>query len=285
MIIEKYISKLSIGDALANTIVFLYLLPLLVLGQDAYVGINDNLDAHIIWYRILTANGLIFADSFIPISEIMSAPRLSLYNEFYLLFWIHYLFDTFPAIVINKFIIHFTALWGMYLFLKELKLSRTSVTFGALFFALLPFSQFWGISIAGQPLVLYVLFKIGDKGIKFRYLIPLIIYTLYSNFYSVSFFYLTAISVYYLINFIKSNCIDWSIIIIVLLMVILSLAMEYRLIESLFFNDSYISHRLERNRDYYSVGTLYLPKLALLGHYSARSFLLLLVPIFFYCYE
>jgi uncharacterized protein DUF6044 len=270
--------------ALSNFIVFLYLLPLILLGENAYVGINDVLDAHVIWYRILANNGLVFASSYTPIHEIMAVPRLSLYNEFYLLFWIHYLIGTFPAIVVNLFIIHFTALWGMYLLLTKLKFTPLAIFFAALFFSLLPFSQFWGLSIAGQPLVLYSLLRIRQKGFKIKYCMLLLFYVLYANFYAVSVFYFAVLSIFFIISFIKLNSISWPVVTAIILMISVSILMEYRLVESLFFNDSFVSIRVERNMQLFKQPPFYPIKLALFGHYYARSFLFLLIPMFLYSF-
>lgn len=275
-------SKLPLSFAIANIAVLIYCLPLIILGQDAYVLIGDNLDSHIVWYRVLAKNGLVFANSNTPISEIMSTPRVSLYNEFFLLFWIHYFFDTFPALVINKILIHFTALWGMFILLRSLNMTMIAVIFGAIFFAFLPFSQFWGLSIAGQPWVLFVFLQMERKTLSIQSFAILAVYVLYSNFYSVSFFFLVVLSLFYLTNFINNKSINWRIVFTIIAMVLLSIGMEYRLIDSLFFNQSHVSAREDRNQQFFSVGLFYLPKVVLLGHYTARSFLIFFVPIIVY---
>jgi hypothetical protein len=275
----KSIHGADIGLVVSNLLVFLYLFPLLILGQNSYVGINDHLDAHVIWYRILASNGMVFADSFAPVSEIMNAPRLSLGNEFFLVFWLHYFFDTFPAIVINKFVIHFTGLWGMYLLLNQLKLSRLAVFVGTMFFAMLPFSQYWGISIAGQPLVFYLLLNIDEKGVTAKHVILLVIYVLYSNFYSVTGFFFAAVIAFFCTKFVKERFVNRSVIGIISLLVLASIAMEYRLIYAFFFSNSYISARVERTTLQFPIDFLYVPKLILLGDSTARSLMALAIPL------
>ncbi|MCB0738992.1 MAG: hypothetical protein KDC92_15895, partial [Bacteroidetes bacterium] len=248
----RSVSNVTSSFAFLNAVVLLFCLPLVLLGQDVYLGVGDHLDSHVVWYRILSANPeLIFADSYTPVSQIMSAPRLSLYNEFYLLFWLHFLFGTFKAMIINQLIMHFVALWGMYYLLKEMDLSKFSIAIGALFFALLPFAQFWGLSIAGQPMVLMALLQINKAGVSFKNAAILAVYVLYSNFYSVSFFFFLMLSLYFFIHFIRARKINWHVVIALISMVILSLIMEYRLIESMFFNSEYTSKRIERNASHH----------------------------------
>lgn len=258
---------------LLNIIVLAYLLPLILLGENAYVGIHDQLDSHIIWYRILKQNGMVFSDSYQSVSQMMDAPRLSFYNEFFLNYWLHYLLGTFPALVLNKFILHFSALWGMYLLLKHFKINRKVIFLSSIYFALLPHSQFWGLSIAAQPLVLLIFLKIYERnGLRLSEIFVLLIYLLYTNFYSVSLFFLLAVSAYFLVDFVKKQKFNWTITLTILVMAVLSLVMEYRLIESIFFNDTYLSSRLERDPYHQRPDLKKFFKFLLIGHYHAQAF-------------
>jgi len=250
------------------------------LGQDAYWGTSDQLDSHIIWYKILKLGGYTFADSYLPIPELMGAPRLSLYNEFYLGYWLHYLLGTFPALVTSKIIIHFTAFVSMFYLLQKWKLHPTAQFLGSLYFALLPFSLFWGISVAAQPFVFFVFLQLEQRQTKPWMWVGLLLYTLYSNFYSVSIF-LYGLSFLYFVR--KNGLLSSQNLPIYLTMAslsLLALGMEYRLLESVFFNQGYTSHRVERVPQTTSMlGTLKTwATFLLIGDTSVRTFFFLFIP-------
>lgn len=266
----------------------LYFLPLLIFWDHSLMVVNDTLDSHIVWYKILKGSGKIFAGSLTPMPEIMNTPRFTLYNEFFLLFWLHYFFGTFPAYVINLILIHFTAFWGMYFLLNSFSKQNFLYTILiALIFSLLPFQAYWGLSEAGQPFVFYALLKINLKGFRLKYLFITLFYILYSNFYSSSVFFFFFLFLFLLFLVIKRNKVSLSVWLVFFLMIVLSLAMEYRLISQLFMSHDYVSSRVERSFgmepsfikcSYASIKNLLSPP------YSGTNYLALFIPLILWSY-
>ena len=73
--------------------------------------------------------------------------------------WLLLLFEPFTAYVLNELFIRLIAFVGMYLLLKHHFLDREKdalIIFGvSLCFSFLPFYSMFGLSVAGQPLLLY----------------------------------------------------------------------------------------------------------------------------------
>lgn len=111
-------NKLYIVTALA--VIFLYLSPLYILGQDAHVLILDNVDGAVASLKILAESDLIFGpmDSVVP--QIMNGlPRNTFGTEFNLQVWLYHFLPPFTAYVANLTLIHLVAFWGMWLLLKR----------------------------------------------------------------------------------------------------------------------------------------------------------------------
>lgn len=269
-------------------ILLLFFLPLLIFWDHSLLVVNDTLDSHIVWYKILKGSGKIFAGSLTPMPEIMNTPRFTLYNEFFLVFWLHYFFGTFPAYAINLILIHFTAFWGMYFLLNSFSKQHFLLTILiSLLFSLFPFQGYWGLSEAGQPFVLYALLKINFKGLRIKYLLITIFYVLYSNFYSSSIFFYFFLFVFLLFLVIKRVRVSPAVWIVFFLMIVFSLAMEYRLISQLFLSHDYVTSRVERgfvmessflNCFYSTIKSLISPP------YYGKNYLLFFIPLILLSY-
>ncbi|MFX0107767.1 MAG: DUF6044 family protein, partial [Candidatus Hodarchaeota archaeon] len=83
---------------IALSAVLLHLAPYYILGQAVYVGVHDNFDSSMVWFKVLADSGMLFSDSLEPIPQIMDGlPRLSFGSEFYVLVWLFYFFEPFTA--------------------------------------------------------------------------------------------------------------------------------------------------------------------------------------------
>ena len=151
---------------LAFVIITLYLSPFLILGQDIYIPIKDNLDSTFVHFKTLAESGKIFSPSSTVIDEIMNSSRRSFFTEFRFILWLFYFFDPLTAYIINQFLIRVIAYLGMYLLLDKYIFENNykSYTFSiAILYALLPFYSLVGISVAGLPYITYVFLNIRNK--------------------------------------------------------------------------------------------------------------------------
>ncbi len=139
----------------------LYLMPILVFGENSYVPIHDTLDSEVPWRVVLahSGKGLDFSSDAV-IEQVMNGiPRACFPSGLNATVWLYFIFAPFMAYLINYLIVHTVAFIGMYLLLKHHLLKETDdgwvIPAVSFCFAILPFSAFYGLSIAGQPLLLF----------------------------------------------------------------------------------------------------------------------------------
>ena len=147
------------GFGIGIVIVLLPVLPYVILGQNSYVTIHDNLDSQIIYYRVLVQSGQVF-EVHSDLDQIMNGiPRECFPTGLSFVAWLFLLLEPFTAYVVNKAFVHLIAFIGMYVLLKTHLLHDKKDAFvvlgSSICFGVLPFYSIFGLSIAGQPLLLY----------------------------------------------------------------------------------------------------------------------------------
>jgi hypothetical protein len=267
----------------AILILLLYVFPLIVLGQDSYVLIHDNLDSNIIWFKILAESGMAFSLNTEVISPFMGAPRISFGNEYDLLFWFHDVFGPYPAYVINQILIRIIAFMGMFLFLNRYILKETEhtnfVILISLLYSLLPFWPTAGISIAGLPLITYVFLNIKYSEDTISDWLILISFPFYSSFIFSMMFYIIFLSIIWISELILQK-VTWKFTFSIFIFAMLYLLINYRLLEVFIFGTDFISHRVERVSEYYTFGDCFnqAVKHFVFGQYHAESLHLVFLP-------
>ncbi|WP_123040458.1 DUF6044 family protein [Cohnella candidum] len=219
-------------------IILLYLSPLIVLGDNAHIRVQDNLDSNVAWYTVLTRSHELFGPLNAVIPQVMNGlPRGAYESEFRGIVWLYALFPTMTAYAISQTITRFAAFLGMYLLLKKrfLKEQDTSlIRVGvALAFALTPFWPSGMLSTLGQPLALWAFLKIRNREHSWREWTVLALLPLYSSFVLGFFFFLTAMGLLWLRDGIKKR--DWNPVFFVgiAFMTAIYLAIDYRLLSGL----------------------------------------------------
>lgn len=236
------------------SIVFIYVLPYFLLGENSYILIHDNLDSNVTWYKILAESGQYFGSYDSTIPNIMNGvPRNVLGSEMFIPRLLYLIMSPFGAYVTNQVWMRIFAYAGMILLLnkyivpkKDGLLKNNIIIYGvAICFALLPFWPSAGLSIAGQPLALYIFLKIRDNSDKFIDWAVLLIIAMYSSLVLAFSFFLLAIGLIWLYDLIKFKKFNIKFLLSIIFMGICFLVIEYRLVGSMFFGDSYVSHRTE----------------------------------------
>ena len=146
----KKINYLTNYYFLAFIILTLYLSPFLILGQDIYIPIKDNLDSSFVHFKTLAESGKIFSPSSAVIDEVMKSHRGSFYTEFNIILWLFYFFEPLTAYIINQFLIRVIAYLGMYLLLSNYIFGERFKSYSfsiAILYALLPFYSLTGLSV------------------------------------------------------------------------------------------------------------------------------------------
>jgi hypothetical protein len=204
-----FIGAISVG--------FFFLAIRLVLGQDSFVTIHDNLDSEIPWRLALADNaGSDWVYSImngLPVSFMVT--RLNLVYAFFAVL------PPFTAYVWNEAVVHAVAFAGMFLLLRALfrkgllrsGQERLIAAGVALAFSFLPFYSIYGLTIAGQPLLLVCLLNLeARQGLWFSYgFIGL--YCFYSSLVLVGIFVLAVLGCYSLGQTLKTRTLSlplWS---------------------------------------------------------------------------
>ncbi|MBD2700181.1 hypothetical protein IC229_06015 [Spirosoma sp. BT702] len=151
---------------IATGLLGLYILPFILLGEDAYVTIHDNLDSDFLYLHLLKITRTAFDfDLNTVIPNVMSGgpfkgiPRAALRSGLNLEVLSFWLMPPYVAQVVNFSVIHSVGLMGMYVLLKRYVLPEPDWAFVrvsiAFLFALIPFYTVHGVSVSGQPLLLF----------------------------------------------------------------------------------------------------------------------------------
>lgn len=250
--IDKLFKNTTLWIVFSIVAVGYYLYPLL--HPVFYVPTFDNLDSNVVWYKILTESGHIFSPNNTIIPNMMSGlPRSSYPGEFDILLWLYYFFEPQTAYVINEVIIHITAFFSMFLFLNRYVIVQKnegrliSVFIGSLYFTLLPYWSGAGLSIAVVPLVTYTLLNIKNNTYTRWDWILLALLPLYTSFIFFYMFYIILAGFYLLWDTYRNRTLNGRFMLALVLMGVVFLLKEYRLIITMFFDSSFVSHRTEFN--------------------------------------
>ncbi len=222
-------------------IILVWVSPYFILGQNAHLLVLDNLDSNLAWYKILNNSGQMFGSVNANIPQIINGElsRNALYSQFY---GIVILFSLLPPMVaygINQLIVRLFAFIGMHLLLKQhvLKtndLGSSFIKIGvALTFALTPFWPSGMLSILGMPLALWAFLNIRNGDRSWKNIITITLLPLYSTFMLGFFFFLSALGILWLVDFIRTKKWQPRFFFSILYMTIIYGLIEYRLFVSL----------------------------------------------------
>lgn len=223
-------------------IIFLYLSPLFILGENAHIRVHDNLDSNIAWYKVLSNSGQLFGTIDASIPQIINGlPRGALGSELTGIVLLHHFLPTMAAYAISQAITRIFAFIGMYLLLRKHFLPSerwTYISIGvSLAFALTPFWPSGMLSTLGMPLALWAFLNIrkGERAwINFAVLTFL---PFYSSFVLGFFFFLCAIGFVWFVDVIRGRGWNFPFLLSICYMTALYFLVEYRLVASFFIFD------------------------------------------------
>jgi len=237
---------------IALLIITLWVLPYFVLGQDAHMRIQDNLDSNIAWYKVLIDSGQLFGSIHANIPQIINGQlsRNAYYSEYYGIIELFRFFPPVAAYGLNEAITRFAAFLGMYLLLKTYVIKQERQGFirvaAALTFSLTPFWPNGMLSTLGMPLALWAFLNFRQKIQMWRSFITLTILPFYSTFMLGFFFFLSAMGVFWIMDVLKTKKAQLRLFFSILYMTIIYLTIEYREVASLVF-----SHEKTNRSEFY----------------------------------
>lgn len=237
------------GMYIGILIVILYVLPFIILGQDSYIIIHDNLDGEFIYRIILARNGYLFSSN-ATVEQIMNGiPRSVFPSGLNITIWLLLVLQPFTAYIVNMFLVRLVAFIGMYVLLKKHFLQGDEhilAVFGSsLCFSLLPFYYIHGLTIAGQPLLLYSFMNLLKNDFKVYDFIIILIFPFYSSLVLSGVFILFILGCYFFYDTLKNKAINLAFFSGLLILGLTYALVEYNLINIMFLSNSFVSHRTE----------------------------------------
>lgn len=223
----------------ALIIIAVWVSPYFILGQNAHMRVQDNLDSNLAWYKVLDNSGQLFGALDAHIPQIINGhlQRNAFYSQFYGIIMLFAVFPPMVAYGLSQVLTRFFAFFGLYLLLKkhiikEEKFGWIRVA-AALTFALTPYWPSGMLSIMGMPLALWAFLNIrnGEKSWKNWLVITLLPF--YSSFMLGFFFFLSALGIWWLVDWIRTKRFQPVFFFSIVYMVLIYLGIEYRLVASL----------------------------------------------------
>ncbi|OJV15432.1 MAG: hypothetical protein BGO21_31045 [Dyadobacter sp. 50-39] len=227
----------------------LYHAPTIFLGPGAFFNAFDSLDSFVVWYRLATQPAYAWAPPYTIIEPFMGGvPKFTLVSTYNIYYWLNLLLPTFYAFQVYNIFISGVALTGMWLLCRRhFGTSESASALLALSFAFTPFLPTWGLSIAGQPLLLFVLLNIrSGRAARWNWLI-LAAFPFASNFQSAGVFILFAFAVLIGIDLFQKRPVRRLLIAFAVLLAVY-LSTKIDLIQNLLGGEGFVSHRTEMKR-------------------------------------
>ncbi|MDD6095467.1 MAG: DUF6044 family protein [Clostridia bacterium] len=216
-------------------------LPTVLLGENALIPYDDQLDGEVLAY-MMNAKHLFGGTVPELFSESNSISSLTPPAFFPVL--LYKVFSPFAAFMINYLLVAFTAYVGMYLCIKEITGNDFIACITAVIFSILPFYSVYGLSVMGQPLVLYAfLLLINNKKAWPAYVITAF-FAMYSSLVLVGFADVAILGAAAVVLLIMKKPQWKKVAIMTGILTVVYLAVNYRLIADVFLS-TVVSHKTE----------------------------------------
>lgn len=241
-IVNRVSPYFSIGTLLMT------LLPILLLGEASYFTVHDNLDSEFVYKRILVESGKAWDwGSQTVVQNVMNGiPRAGFRSGLDVSLVLFVGFSPHVAYILNYVIVHAVAFVGMFLLLKTHFLTDYSHRWiawaVAAAFAVIPFYSQFGLSVAGQPLLLLSFLNILMRKQRFVDFIVIATFPFYSHIVLAAPFIIGALIVIGGVEMFRSKQPNWLYCVSVVALVLLYGGVESQMIVSALTN-SFVSHR------------------------------------------
>lgn len=251
----NYLSRCSdrVFLLIGMSIVLLYYLPYIILGENMFVNAHDFLDCHQANMKVLKDHSALFKIDYIFPS--MDGLPISGFDSLYPLRCLIYsIFQPYTAFLVGDAIARVVAFIGMFLLLTyrknkpELNNAQriialiVSILFGFLFFN----DGYFELGSAGVPLMLYSFANLKDGKRKIVSLVLLVFIASFSSIFHLAFFSCILLLGYYLYKCYCDNSKYPWFFIGLLIFGLSSILFSYNIIYNFFVSDV-VSHRTEFN--------------------------------------
>ncbi len=251
-LLQTYRSRSPLEKMAWGTAFFVFLIqfsPYFLLGQNAYVRIHDTLEGEWIWLHVLNETNTAWNfDNQTAIPQIMNGLLRSTFpTGLSVQMVLLSVFGTFWGYVINKLLVLSIGFLGMYLLLKDYFIKnqnfRYIVILCAALFVALPYFSVFGISITGQPLILWAFMNLRKNIRTTLSFILTLLYPFYSSIVWIAIPGLLALGLILIYDFIKYRRIPYLYILGMIGMAAMYILVNYEMFESTMMDDAFVSHR------------------------------------------
>ncbi len=241
--------KLFIGGIIFLMVPYLFWI---FLGEDSYVLIHDCLDHEFVFIQQLLKSGNLFGfDLNGKIEGVMhDIPRIFYRSGFNFTFLIFSFLPPFEAYVVHHFTVHLIGFVGMFFLLekyflhnKKLYVLGISLCFGMLSY----FHIQYGISIAGQPILLYAFLNLLNNSKKVYNWIIIFFFPFFSFLPVTLPFFLPFLVVIGFYSYYQKRIFPIHFTLGIILLCTVNILVEFNLIYSILYSDIE-SHRTEMDR-------------------------------------
>lgn len=239
-------NKFIIGGVSA---ILLYMLPYIILGENAYVTIHDFLDQNVVIMNTLKKIGLLTSFSgIVPNMNGLDRSLFPFFTPFDIKMLCYLLLPTYWAIITYTFVYKTFAFLGMYLLLDTYILQGEKKGISCLLsigFALVPFYMELALSGAGFPLVTWAFLNLYHNKNKVWSYIAIAFYTFNSLLAYGGFFFMAVLLCCMAYDFYRTKKISKNVFFGALFMGVVYILANWGTFYSLFFSKSFVSHRSE----------------------------------------
>lgn len=229
--------------------IFMYMLPYLILGENAYITIHDFLDQNVVIMNTLKNTGLLTSISgTVPNMNGLDRSLFPFFTPFDIKMVCYMLLPTYWAIITYTFVYKTIAFLGMYLLIDTYILQRKNKEIAFLLslgFAFVPFYMELALSGAGFPLMAWAFLNLYNNKNKIWSYIAIIFYTFNSLLAYGGFFLLGVIFLCMIYDYCYTKKISKNVLYGMFFMCLIYLIANWGTFYSLFFSNSFISHRSE----------------------------------------
>lgn len=226
-----------------------YVVFLFFRGENAYVTIHDNLDSEFVYLKMLKDAHQLF-DYFtntIVAAPMGGIPRSCFRSGLNVTCVLYYFLSPIVAYQLNFFLVHIIAFTGMFLLLRNYfasKLSYGIILCVAALYTWIPFYHIQqGITVAGQPLLLFAFLNILYRQSKWTDWLIIILFPFYSFFIVGYPFYFCALVVLFIFYFMQNRNFNFQYVFAIMVLLFVYLIVEFPLVHSILFPTNYVSHR------------------------------------------
>lgn len=235
--------------ALGIASILAYMLPYLILGENAYITIHDFLDQNVVIMANLKNNGLFTSLSgIVPNMDGLNRSLFPYFSPFDVKMVCYALLPTYWAIITYTFVYKIVAFLGMYLLLNTYVFQKRNKWISFLLslgFAFVPFYVELAISGAGFPLMVYAFLDLYHNRNKAWSYVAIIFYSFNSMLAYGGFFFLAVLFCCTFLDYCHTKKLSKNVVAGAAIMCFVYILANWGTIFSLFFSDSFVSHRSE----------------------------------------